>query len=139
MRGSSRHDDSPRVGASLGRLTQSSTSPVKNASTSPDPGCSHLQTAAHFTISVAHIPLLYLVLMYISFGFVHCVHSVHKLITAYTTQSIIDPYLLGGHKKRQTGITRLRDYFSPPHFLQLCVITPLISGSSHFAVGSIVF
>ena len=58
VRGTSRHDDSPRVGASLGRLTHASTSPVKNASTSPDPGCSHLQAAAHCTVVVADIPLL---------------------------------------------------------------------------------
>ncbi len=88
VRGSSRHDDSPRVGVSLGRLTHASTSPVKNASTSPDPGCSHLQAAAHCTIVVAYIPLLYIVLMYISFGIVHCMHLVHKLTTLYTTQSI---------------------------------------------------
>ena len=54
VRGSPRHDDSPRVGASVGRLTQASTSPVKNAPTSPD----HLQAAAHCTIVVAYIPLL---------------------------------------------------------------------------------
>ena len=58
VRGSSRHDDSPRVGASLGRLTHASTSPVKNASTSPDQGCGHLQTAALCTVVVADIPLL---------------------------------------------------------------------------------
>ena len=51
----------------------------------------------------------------------------------------IDPFLLGGNKKRQTGITRLHDYFSPPNVLQLCVIIPFIGGSSHFAMGSIVF
>ena len=58
VRGSSRHDESPRLGASLGRLTHALTSPVKNASTCPDPGCSHLQAAAHCTIVVADIPLL---------------------------------------------------------------------------------
>ena len=45
-----RHDDSPRVGASVGRLTHASTSTVKNASTSADPGCSNLPAAAHCTI-----------------------------------------------------------------------------------------
>ena len=112
VRCSSRQDDLPRIGASLGRLTHVSTSPVKNASTSPDPDCSHLQTAAHCTIAVADIPLVWLVLMYISFGIVHCKHLVHKLTTLYTAEYISTFFLLGGHKKQQTGITRLRDYFS---------------------------
>ena len=49
--------------------------------------------------------------MYISFGIVHCVHLVYKLTTLYTTQSTSEFFLLGGHKKQQTVITRLRDYF----------------------------
>ena len=35
VRGSSRHDDSPRVGASLGRLTHASTNPIKTRQPAP--------------------------------------------------------------------------------------------------------
>ena len=48
-------------------------------------------------------------------------------------------FLLGGHKKQQTVITRLRDFFSPPNFLQLCVIMPLTGSRSHCAMRSVVF
>ena len=57
---------------------------------------------------------------YVSFGIVHCMHFVHKPTTLYMTQSVgLSTFFLpGSHKKQQTGITRLLDYFSPPNVLQ---------------------
>ena len=71
----------------------------------------------------------------------HVTQNRHKVFTNNIVHDTeyIDLLLLGGHKKQQTRITRLRDYFSPPNVLQLCIIIPLISGSSHCAMGSIVF
>ena len=71
-----------------GRLTHAPTSPVENAPTSPELGGRDLQDVAHCILVVTCIPLLSLVLMYISFGTVHCAPRDHQLTTLYTTQSI---------------------------------------------------
>ena len=82
-----------------------------------------------FLVACAHVG--------ISFGIVRCMHLVHKLTTSYTTQSIAT-FTSVVIKSNNFRITRLRDYFSPPYFLQLCVIIPLIGRRSHCAMGSIV-
>ena len=81
VRGSSRHDDSPRVGASLGRLTHAST-------TSHRPRLQLFASTLHNCRSVYSFIVTCAYVGYISFGIVHCMHLVPTLTTLYTTQRI---------------------------------------------------